>query len=93
MVIIRRDRWAGVTINRDDLDKLRGDLDGLNCPDETVEPEMLMPPGPVIPGGPPPGPKFGAPIPPLPPLPDGSELTPNVQLQPESRTDSAPREI
>ena len=84
---------AGVTIDRDDLDKLRGDLDGLNCPDETVAPEMLMPPRPVIPGGPPPGPKFGAPIPPLPPLRSGPELKPNVQLQPESRPDSSAREI
>jgi len=91
IVIIRRDGGAGVRINRDDLDKLRRDLDGLNYPDETEE--MLMPTRPVIPGGPPPGPEFGAPIPPLPPLPDGSELKPNVQLQPESRPGSSPGEI
>jgi beta-lactamase regulating signal transducer with metallopeptidase domain len=93
IVIIRRDGRAGVTINRDDLDKLRGDPDGLNCPDEMGEPEMLMPPPVGIPGGPPLGPKFGAPIPPLPPLPDGPELKPNVQLQPKSPPDSSPGEI
>jgi beta-lactamase regulating signal transducer with metallopeptidase domain len=93
IVIIGRDGGAGVTIDRDDLDKLRGDLDGLNGPDQTVAPEMLMPPRPMIPGGPQPGPKFGAPIPPLPPLSDGPELKPNMQLQPESRPDSSASEI
>ena len=83
-MIIRRDGGAGVTIQREDLDNLRGDFDGLNCPDETGEPEMLMPPPQSIPGGPRLGPKFGAPMPPLPPFPDGPELQPNVQLQPKS---------
>ncbi|MBV8351351.1 MAG: HEAT repeat domain-containing protein [Verrucomicrobia bacterium] len=84
IMIIRRDGGAGVTIQREDLDNSRGDFDGLNCPDETGEPEMLMPPPQAIPGGPRLGPKFGAPMPPLPPFPDGPELQPNVQLQPKS---------
>jgi len=92
IVIIRRD---GVMIDGNDLEKLRKRLDGLNLPpDETAEPDLLMPPrpgmpdGPDIPDRPGPHPKFGAPLPPLTPLPDGPELKPNVefipQLQPES---------
>jgi len=64
-VIIRRD---GVMIDGNDPDELRKHLDGLNLPpDETAEPELLMPPRPGMPDGPGmpdrlgPGPRFGAP--------------------------------
>ena len=50
IVIIRRD---GVLIDGNDPEKLRKHLDGLNLPpDETAEPEMLMPPRPGMPDGP-----------------------------------------
>ena len=92
-VIIRRD---GVMIDGNDPDKLRKHLDGLNLPpDETAEPEMLMPPRPGMPDSPDipdrlgPGPKFGPAIPPFPPLPDGPELKPNVEFIPELQPESS----
>ena len=93
IVIIRRD---GVMIDGNDPDKLRKHLDGLNLPpDETAEPEMLMPPRPGMPDSPDipdrlgPGPKFGPAIPPFPPLPDGPELKPNVEFIPELQPESS----
>jgi hypothetical protein len=82
-IVIARD---GVMIDGIDLDTLPKHFDGL--PEEPGEPETLLPDRPGMPDRPGPGPKFGAPIPPFPPLPIGPELKPNVELIPELQPES-----